>query len=342
MNAPGGPGDKGKKKTSKKVQYDSSKGGWMYDLEGKPIRELTDSEKKRFRKEFKDKIPAGQEVSVASTGGKTNSFGTGYGLYTGSYTPKTQPPSPPKKQGPIEIGKLSIKPSSSMSATTKKSGLIKPKNEMEVSAAIAKPTKKSVPKKDSSLFIATERKQRKNPNAASPFSKNKYYKTSKKLMYTGQSEENKAARKSARAENRSTLGARLGYKKEEKLASAYEKNKGIFDGETKREMKSAIKSYKTFKKTAGEKLDKSQKQAVKTGRTAAKYVGKLEKGKIKTFTPQALSAKTTVGTQYTVQKEGRKANVKGDVIGSTSLPGKRVGVTSTTKKGKMQAGKMRY
>jgi len=168
-------------------------------------------------------------------------------------------------------------------------------------------------------------------------------KTKLTLNYSGQSEANKAARKAAKAENRSTLGARLGYKKEEKLASAYERNKGIFDGETKGEMKSAIKSYKKSSTAGGKKLDASQKQAIKTGRTAAKYVGKLEKKKVKTFTPEALSRKTTVKTQNTIQKAGRKLNSgKGDVVRVSTLPKGQLGVTSTMKKGKMQAGKMRY
>lgn len=353
LGGPGGP-SKGKSvTTSKPVTVYGNKelptknkdgenqGGWLYGEDDKPARKMTDAEIAKWRRQWErdtgKKIPANMEIAA------TTSTGRSQGFYLGWKKPPPPAPVPPKKQEPVVIGKLPIKPSSSMSIKTKKAELVKPKNEMELPAAIAKPTRKKVPKKDSSLFFVTEQKRRKAPNVTGPFSKNKYYRTSRDLMYTGQSEANKAARKAAKAENRSTLGARLGYKKEEKLASAYERNKGMFDGETKREMKSAIKSYKTSKKAAGEKLDKYQKEAVKTGRTAAKYVGKLEKKKIKTFTPEALSRKTTVKTQDTIQKAGRKLNSgKGDVVDVITLSKGRLGVTSTMKKGKMQAGKMRY
>jgi hypothetical protein len=355
LGGPGGP-DKGKSVTTSKPvtvygnkelptknKYGENQGGWIYGEGDKPARKMTDAEIAKWRRDFErdtgKKIPANMEIAATTHSGRSQGF------YLGWKKPPPPAPVPPKKQEPVVIGKLPIKPSSSMSIKTKKAELIKPKNEMEVSAAIAKPTKKSVPKKDSSLFFSREATGRRKNVASGPFSKNrgKYMKTKLTLNYSGQSEANKAARKAAKAENRSTLGARLGYKKEEKLASAYERNKGIFDGETKGEMKSAIKSYKKSSTAGGKKLDTSQKQAIKTGRTAAKYVGKLEKKKVKTFTPEALSRKTTVKTQNTIQKAGRKLNSgKGDVVRVSTLPKGQLGVTSTMKKGKMQAGKMRY
>jgi hypothetical protein len=215
--------------------------------------------------------------------------------------------------------------------------IIKPKLTTEVPVAIEKPTKKPVPK-SKKTFVVTRGTGR--------FRSNLGKKITGKRMTKGPIETigfvggDKKAKQAAKAANKSTRAARMSFGREERLAAGYLKNQGIIEGENKKEIKSNLKSYRKYAPGAAIKeifgKDKlmagSRMKAISNARKAAKYVGLAEKGKLKSFTPEALAKKKTVAAKVQTTEVGKGKNKK-------VIP---IAVVPTANAKKRQAGRNVY
>jgi hypothetical protein len=210
----------------------------------------------------------------------------------------------------------------------KSASLAKSKLTTEVPVAVEKTKKKSVPKSNKSFVVVRGTGRFRSVLGQKITGKRMTKGPIKAIGFVGDN----SARKAAKAENKSTRAARMSFGREERLAAGYIKNQGIFEGENKKEMKGAVKSYAKAKRMEPGMKDKATRQAIRSGKTAAKYVGLAEKGKLKSFTPEALAKKKTVAAkvQTVTTGKGRKAKTTA------------VAVVPTSKAKKIQAGRAVY
>jgi len=187
----------------------------------------------------------------------------------------------------------------------------------DVPVAVEKPTKKKVPKSAKSDFVVVRGAGGFRSLAGQKLTGTKTKKG--KIEAMGFVKGDNAARKAVKAENKSTRAARRTFGKEERLATAYIKNQGILQDDNKKSLKAGIKSYAKsnradkkadkisgeFEKRKADGIYESRKQAVKTAKKAVKYVSRLEKGKIRSFTPEALNKKKTVNAKIEKTTTGK-------------------------------------
>lgn len=250
------------------------------------------------------------------------------------FNPEYEPKLAIKKPGALGGVKSDSKPAT----------IIKPKLTTDVPVAVEKPTKKKVPKSAKSDFVVVRGAGGFRSLAGQKLTGTKTKKG--KIEAMGFVKGDNAARKAVKAENKSTRAARRTFGKEERLATGYLKNQGIIEGENKKEMKSNIKSYAksniaakkadklagTFKERKAEGIYESRKQAVKTAKKAARYLGLAEKeGKLKSFTPEALAKRKTVSAKVQTTTTGKGKN---RMTTSTIVP--------TKKSTRTQAGRAVY
>ena len=269
--------------------------------------------------------------------------------------PQYEKPTMPKK--PAQLGRQPYNPEYEPKLALKKPGalggvkseskpvtIIQPKLTTNVPVAIEKPKKTKVDKVGG-VRLVKENTFRKNRQSG-PFKNLRQDVKSKVtgVKITGRA--SKEERMAAKEANKSTRAARRTFGKEERLATGYLKNQGIIEGDTKKEMKAGIRSYAksnraakkadklsgSFKERKAEGIYESRKQAVKTAKKAVKYVSRLEKEKIRSFTPEALGKTKEVSAKVKTTTVGKGKNKK--TIG--------VAVVPTKKSTRMQAGRYVY
>ncbi len=268
--------------------------------------------------------------------------------------PQYERPTLPKKPGqlprqpynPEYEPKLALKkPGTVGSSDSKSVKIIQPKLKTNVASAIEKPEKVKVPRRNGGVTLVKQNVMRKNRQTG-PFKNLRQDVKSKITDIKISGTTNQAERKAAKEANKSTRAARRTFGKEERLATGYLKNQGIIEGDTKKEMKAGIRSYAksnmaakkadklsgSFKERKAEGIYESRKQAVKTAKKAVKYVSRLEKGKIRSFTPEALGKTKEVSAKVQTTTVGKGKNKK--TIG--------VAVVPTKKSTRMQAGRYVY
>jgi hypothetical protein len=267
--------------------------------------------------------------------------GSGYGPYTNVVHQKPTAPAKPQPLGRKPLNtkydpKMKLKKPTGVDVNKSISSpsLAKSKLTTEVPVAIEKPTKKPVPKRaKGGVVVSTVQKHR------SLLGK-KLFKTDTRTALkvkgvkkpVGVVAGDSSKKRAVKAENRKIGAAQRAFKREEKLATGYLKNQGIFEGENKREIKGAVKSYAKAKRMEPGIMDKTTRQAIKSGKKAVKYVGLSEKNKIKSFTPEALAKKKTVAAKVQTVTSGKGRNKKTTAVA----------VVPTKQSKRMQAGRYVY
>jgi len=340
-----------------KAHKEDIKAGPKHQTMFGPYRWASKSEVDAYNKRFSANLkPSGQEwvpytrMQLNKKQSDISSTGELSTLYAHhGYHDKPTMPNKPAQLGrqpynPEYEPKLAIKKPGSVKSNSEPAQIIQPKLKTNVPVAIEKPKKTKVDKVGG-VRLVKENTFRKNRQSG-PFKNLRQDVKSKVtgVKITGRA--SKEERMAAKEANKSTRAARRTFGKEERLAAGYLKNQGVIEGDTKKEMKSNIKSYSnsnkadkkadklsgSFKERKAEGIYESRKQAVKTAKKAVKYVSRLEKGKIRSFTPEALGRTKEVSAKVQTTTVGKGKNKK-------TTP---VAIVPTKKSTRMQADRYVY